>query len=124
MSEIGNTLYEKKLNLFHIIVGVIFASLPSLIANNKLTNTQLVNGLYMLGIAIIIFHIGIILIYHYDKTQAVAVKEEYGGTPNRGNLGAGRKSEIIKCDRGAVFNLFGNNCCSGYHMSWGWCVKN
>ena len=71
LAEIGNTFNDKKINLFHIIVGSIFASLPLLIANNKLTNTQLVNGLYILGIVIIVVHLSIILKYHYDKTQVV-----------------------------------------------------
>lgn len=108
ISEIQDTIMEKKINVFHVVVGILFALVPLFIENKTFTNAQLVNGLSILGYAIIVVHFGIILKYHFDKvkemveddttrppdTTGAPVMEEYKvgdwGTPGIGvcNWGA------------------------------------
>lgn len=71
LSEIQNTIMEKYINLFHIVVGIIFVLIPSFIANKIITNAQLLYGLEMLGAGIIIVHSLIILLYHYNKLKEI-----------------------------------------------------
>ena len=71
-SEIQDTIMEKKINLFHVVVGIIFALIPSFIANRTITNAQLVDGLQMLGYGIIAVHLFIILTYHFNKVKEMA----------------------------------------------------
>ena len=72
LSEIQDIIMEKKINLFHIVVGIIFVLIPSFIANKIITNAQLLYGLEMLGAGIIIVHSLIILMYHYNKVKEMA----------------------------------------------------
>jgi hypothetical protein len=72
LSEIQNTIMEKYINLFHIVVGIIFVLIPSFIANKIITNAQLLYGLEMIGAGIIIVHSFIILLYHFNKVKEMA----------------------------------------------------
>lgn len=69
ISEIQDTIMEKKINVFHVVVGILFALVPLFIENKTFTNAQLVNGLSILGYVIIVVHFGIILKYHFDKVK-------------------------------------------------------
>jgi len=71
-SEIQDTIMEKKINLFHVVVGIIFALIPLFIANRTITNAQLVDGLQILGYGIIAVHLFIILTYHFNKVKEMA----------------------------------------------------
>lgn len=83
-SEIQDTIMEKKINLVHVVVGVLILLF---IANKKFTNEELVNILSILGYVIIIVHLFIILIYHFDKIKEISpspVMEEYKASCNGG----------------------------------------
>jgi hypothetical protein len=81
-SEIQDTIMEKKINLFHVVVGIIFALIPLFIANRTITNAQLVDGLQILGYGIIAVHLFIILTYHFNKVKEMADEMDDDDTTN------------------------------------------
>jgi len=138
ISEIQDTIIEKKINVFHVVVGILFALVPWFIANKRLTNEGLVNGLSILGYAIIVVHFGIILMYHFDKVKEMAeddtteppttgapVSEEYDTEPTPYMMSEGYRNPTTTAkpkkqnDQNCVTNdECSSGCCGKRKRGW------
>jgi hypothetical protein len=118
-SEIQDTIMEKKINLFHVVVGIFFALIPLFIANRTITNAQLVDGLQILGYGIIVVHLFIILTYHFNKVKEMA-DDDTTNPPS--TKGVPVIEEYSSCIKRLGFAWF-YPCCTGLTTNWaGQCV--
>jgi len=129
ISEIQDTIMEKKINVFHVVVGILFVLIPEFIANKQLTTEQLINYMSILGYVIIVVHFGTILMYHFNKACfPPSLKEEYAvvgesGTPGYPQCNGGWCAKSTGLSRWNPLRMPCCDTCSlvNYDYGWGQC---
>ena len=125
---VGYAFYERKINLMHIALGIFFIYISMLILNKKVSTEQVVNGIYLLGIAMIIVHFGIIVMYYIKNLPEEEAPVYTTGAPvDTTGAPVGGETEVVKeeyattCVRTGGVNWF-FRCCSGKSNWFGSCI--
>lgn len=133
---VGYAFYERQINLMHIALGIFFYYIYMLILNKKVSTEQVVNGIKLLGIAMIIVHFIIIVTYYIKNLTEEEAPVDTTGVPVDttgvpvGTTGApvgGGETEVVKeeyattCVRTGGVNWF-FRCCSGKSNWFGSCI--
>lgn len=78
---VGYAFYERQINLMHIALGIFFYYIYMLILNKKVSTEQVVNGIKLLGIAMIIVHFIIIVTYYIKNLTEEEAPVDTTGVP-------------------------------------------